>query len=40
MSCVKCGGKFCYICNKPIEGESHYETTATCRAESDPITDL
>ena len=40
MHCVRCQEPFCYICNKPIKGEQHYEANNNCKRFSDPFSDF
>lgn len=40
LNCPKCEKNFCYVCNKAISGEDHYDEKASCRIHSNPYTDF
>ena len=40
LECKICHENFCYICNKSITGDIHFQEKETCRAMSNPYDDL
>ena len=40
MNCVDCKLLFCYICNKAIKDDMHYNGQSSCHATSDPWADI